>query len=81
VLDLATPTPFAPWVGLVGLGNSGFPIGARAIPVDADGIAILTFGNPGLGLTGATDANSDAVVNTAETPRERAAAAFDGRAA
>jgi hypothetical protein len=63
VLDLATPAPNAAWLGLVGLGNTGFAIGSRAIPVDADGIAILTFGNAALGLTGVTDANGDAVVN------------------
>jgi len=62
-LDLNTPSPNAAWLGLAALGNTGFPIGARSIPVDPDFMAIATFGNSGFGLAGATDVAGNAVVS------------------
>ena len=54
-MRLATPAPTAPWFGMLSLGNTGFNIGARRIPVDADFLALGTFGSPAFGLVGCSD--------------------------
>jgi hypothetical protein len=64
-LDLLTPSPNAAWLGLAALGNTGFPIGSRAIPVDPDFLAIATFGNASFGLIGATDMAGNATMSLA----------------
>ena len=43
------------------LGNAGVPLGdGRKVPLSLDALLITSLGNPGLGLTGLTDANGDA---------------------
>lgn len=62
-LDLSTPSPTVPWLGLAALGNTGFTFGARAIPVSPDFMAVGTFGNAGFGFAGATDTAGNAVMS------------------
>ena len=50
------------------LGNAGFPIGNRALPVDPDFMAIGTFGNAGFGFVGATDTAGNGVMSIAIPP-------------
>lgn len=61
-LDLGTSSPSALWLGMLALGNGGFAIGNRRIPVNPDFLAIGSFGNPALGLAGATDTAGDATL-------------------
>jgi hypothetical protein len=61
-LDLATPAPSAVWLGLIGLGNAGFPIGNRRIPISPDFLAIGTFANAAFGMVGVTDPNGDSLM-------------------
>jgi hypothetical protein len=62
-LDLNTPSPTVAWLGMAALGNTGFAIGSRRIPVDGDFMAVGTFGNAGFGFAGATDAAGNAVMS------------------
>jgi len=67
-MRLATPAPFVPWFGMIALGNQGFAVGNRAIPVSPDFIATATFAQPGFGLIGSTDANGDATLSIPVPP-------------
>lgn len=67
-LVLSTPALNTVWFGLIALGNGGFPLGARRIPVDPDFLAEGTFGNPAFGLIGATDATGNAAVSIPVPP-------------
>jgi len=62
-LDLSTPSPTVPWLGLAALGNVGFSLGTRAIPVSPDFLAVGTFANATFGFVGATDPVGKAVVS------------------
>ena len=52
----------ANWFGMLSLGNAGFPVGNRQIPVSPDFLAVGTFANPAYGMNGSTDANGDATL-------------------
>ena len=47
---------------MLSLGNAGFPVGTRQIPVSPDFLAVGTFANPAYGMSGSTDANGDATL-------------------
>ena len=57
----ATPVPQnTPWLAALALGNTGIPIGARAVPLALDPLFALTLANAGaIGLAGLVDANGD----------------------
>ncbi len=60
-LRIASTTPNVPFLAGLSLGNAGVPLGdGRKIPLSMDALLLTSIGNPGLGLTGLTDANGDA---------------------
>lgn len=62
-LDLHTTAQFTPWLGMLALGNSGFAIGNRAIPVSPDFLATGTFANGSFGMVGLTDGAGSSTVS------------------
>lgn len=59
-LDLDTPSPNVPWLGVMALGNAGFPIDVpRRIPLSLDALFTASLG---LGIGGLTDAQGKATM-------------------
>ncbi|MBK8978804.1 MAG: hypothetical protein IPM29_23130 [Planctomycetes bacterium] len=62
-MELDTPSPSVPWVGMLSTGNDGFALGARRIPVKLDALLTTSIGLRGMGLVGTTDANGKAALS------------------
>ena len=61
VLQLDTPSPQVPWVGMLSLGNYGIPLDApRGLPLSLDPLFTASLS---VGLSGATDGAGKATLN------------------